>query len=58
MRPEDQWWAINGQALRDALQTAHDGTPPDIVYLELIANSEMTEFKDGEIVDNTDKEDE
>ena len=40
MKPSDQWWTINGQALLDALHASHAGTRPDIVYLELIANSE------------------
>ena len=41
MKPSDQWWTINGQAILDALRSAHEGTDPDIVYLELMANSEV-----------------
>lgn len=38
--PADQWWCINGAELMAALTRAHDGDRPDVVYLELIANSE------------------
>ena len=41
MRQADQWWTINGEALMEALRQAHDGTDPDIVYLELVANSDV-----------------
>ena len=41
--PESQWWVIRGQDLLDALNAAHDGAYPDVVYLELLANSEVTE---------------
>lgn len=37
--PKDQWWYINGAELLAALHQAHDGDAPDVVYLELIANS-------------------
>lgn len=33
------WWAIEGTALMRALQRAHDGEDPSIVYAELYANS-------------------
>lgn len=38
--PAEQWWTINGQAILDALTAAHEGTSPDLVYLELHANSD------------------
>ena len=38
--PAEQWWTINGQSIMDALTSAHEGTSPDIVYLELHANSD------------------
>ncbi len=31
-QPADQWWSINGQVLLDALNKAHDGDDPDVVY--------------------------
>jgi len=42
--PTDQWWTINGQVLMDALHRCHEGETPEMMYLELIANSEV----DGE----------
>lgn len=38
--PAEQWWTINGAELLAALQRAHDGDLPDVVYLELLANSD------------------
>lgn len=37
--PAEQWWTINGEDVMEALRRCHEGTPPDLVYLELIANS-------------------
>lgn len=44
--PEDQWWTINGEDLLAALRRAHSGDAPEIVYLELLANSEAEDFGD------------
>lgn len=44
--PAEQWWAINGQDIMDALQRAHDGAEPWLVYLELIAGSESEDYRD------------
>lgn len=35
------WWAISGAELLAALNRAHDGEDPDMVYAELYANSEI-----------------
>jgi len=43
MKPADQWWTINGQSIVEALQRAHDGETPDLVYLELFASSDQPE---------------
>ena len=43
-QPDQQWWTIRGDVIMQALQQAHEGTNPDIVYLELIANSESTDY--------------
>jgi len=43
MKPADQWWTINGQSIVEALQRAHDGETPDLVYLELFASSATQE---------------
>lgn len=40
VEPAQQWWAINGQTLLDALHAVAHGTDPGIQYLELVANSE------------------
>ena len=42
--PSEQWWTINGEDIMNALRQAHKGDSPDIVYLELIANSESTDY--------------
>lgn len=44
--PADQWWTINGAELMAALQRAHDGDEPGIVYIELLANSSTDEDDD------------
>ncbi len=48
--PSEQWWAINGEVLMDALRQCHNGTSPGLMYLELIANSDTidTEETDDE----------
>lgn len=38
--PANQWWTINGQELFDALTRAYAGDDPNLVYMELFANSE------------------
>lgn len=35
------WWTIRGDAFLDALQRAHEGEDPDMIYAELYANSEI-----------------
>ncbi len=42
--PVEQWWTINGQELMNALTRAHGGDVPAIVYLELLANSDGTDY--------------
>lgn len=37
--PDEQWWVINGAELMSALMDAADGDDPEVVYLELVANS-------------------
>ena len=39
MKPSEQWWTINGASLMEALERCADGESPEIMYLELIANS-------------------
>jgi len=43
--PADQWWAINGQVMLDAMHRCHEGEDPELMYLELIANSETDEVE-------------
>ncbi len=38
--PIEQWWTINGADLLAAMRRAHDGDDPNLLYLELYANSE------------------
>lgn len=45
--PAEQWWTINGADLMTALAAAHDGTDPDLVYLELFANGDATDYGRG-----------
>ena len=40
--PSDQWWVINGDDLMNALTSANKGDSPSIIYVELIANSEVS----------------
>jgi len=39
MTPDEQWWCINGADLLAALRQAASGDDPEIVYVELVANS-------------------
>lgn len=36
---EDTWWVINGQVLLDALVACRQGADPQLMYVELHANS-------------------
>lgn len=38
------WWTISGADLLDALRRAHHGADPDIVYAEMYANSDVTDY--------------
>lgn len=38
--PAEQWWTINGADILEALQRSYSGDLPDVVYLELLANSD------------------
>lgn len=40
-----EWWVIHGADLMAALKRAHEGDKPEVVYLELIANSENREVQ-------------
>lgn len=42
--PDEQWWAINGSDIMSALHRAYDGEDPDLIYLELIANSDAEDY--------------
>lgn len=48
MAPEDQWWTINGADLHAALTACHEGTDPDVQYLELVANSDREDYREGQ----------
>lgn len=41
-----QWWSINGQVMFDAMVRCHKGEDPELMYLELIANSEITDIEE------------
>jgi len=44
--PADQYWAINGQVMLDALHRCHAGEDPETMYLELFANSDTIDMED------------
>lgn len=44
--PAEQWWTINGQVLLDSLRRVLIGDEPDVIYLELCANSDATDYGD------------
>jgi hypothetical protein len=35
------WWVLEGTALREMLNRAHAGEDPELLFLELYANSEQ-----------------
>ena len=43
----DAWWVIHAEELRKALRRCYRGEDPEIMYLELIANSEQQGGQDG-----------
>lgn len=36
---KERWWVIHEEELKAAISRAHDGEDPDLVMLELTANS-------------------
>ena len=38
--PRDAWWTIHGQAIYDALLRVATGEHPEVVWLELCADTE------------------
>lgn len=46
--PTEQWWALNGQILMNALHRCHEGENPEIMYLELIANSDTIDVEEDD----------
>lgn len=42
---ETEWWAIGGEAIRSMLNRAHAGESPDLLYMELYANSDHEEVE-------------
>jgi hypothetical protein len=40
------WWSISGAALLKALRQVAEGDSPDVVYLELLINSQTEEVGD------------
>jgi hypothetical protein len=43
------WWTISGQALMDALRRVEEGETPDLVYLELLANSDVEDYRNPDV---------
>ena len=46
--PHDAWWTIHSSVVQEMLRRAFHGEDPDLLYVELIANSRI------EPVDNDD----
>jgi hypothetical protein len=47
------WWTISGEALLEAMERAHAGESPTLVYAELYANSEPTLIEEFDDEDET-----
>ena len=45
--PSEQWWCINGASFMAALDRAHLGESPEVVYLECLVNSDTTDYGKG-----------
>lgn len=43
-QPHEQWWTIRGDDIMAALERVKAGDDPAIVYLELEANSDSTDY--------------
>ena len=39
------WWCISGEELNAALHRVENGDNPEIVYLELVANSTVEDYR-------------
>ena len=42
--PSEQWWTIRGDDIMEAMRRAAAGEDPDLIYLELVANSDCTDY--------------
>lgn len=42
------WWSISGDVILAMLHRAHDGEDPGLLYLELQANSDVTDYGKGD----------
>lgn len=42
----DDWWVIYGEVLAEFLQRAHQGEDPEMLYIELAANSRTSTFEE------------
>jgi hypothetical protein len=48
MAGHDAWWVVHSHVLQDMLKRAHQGEDPELLYVELIANSEDHQDHDDE----------
>lgn len=44
----DAWWAIHASVIQQMMRRAADGENPDLLYVELIANSRSERSKDND----------
>ena len=42
--PYSVWWTMSGKDLMAALKQAHDGETPEMVYMEMYANSTSKDY--------------
>jgi hypothetical protein len=59
--PHDAWWTIHSSVVHEMLRRAFHGEDPDLLYVELIANSRMVAVVRGvrfvELVEPVDNDD-
>ena len=45
-KASEMWWVVNGEVLLSSLKRAQSGEDAEMLYLELLANSDTEDFRE------------
>ena len=45
-KASEMWWVVNGEVLLSSLNRAQSGEDAEMLYLELLANSDTEDFRE------------